>query len=126
VGLSVFELLISGAFSRPLTIQDGATAAIIVFAFFVFMPAFLFLRGKTSLRTLTISPQGIDTEIGKMKAQRPWSQIKIVSEARDYVLIGGASGNAFFIPNRAFSMPEQKSEFVAKISTWMADGNSTR
>jgi hypothetical protein len=111
-------LAASGSFSRPLEPQDALKASFFAIGFFLFMPAYLFLRGKTSLRTFTISPEGISTEIGSMKAQRPWSAIKIVAESEKHVLLAGASGNAFFIPSRAFSNPEQKTEFVAKIKAW--------
>jgi len=118
VAFSGFELMLTGAFSRPLTLQDGATAILAALGFFLFMPAFLFLRGKTSLRTLTIAPEGLSTQIGKIQPQRPWTTIKIVAEAPEYVLIASASGNAFFIPNRAFSSSEQKAEFVTRINGW--------
>lgn len=87
------------------------------------MPAYLFLRGKTSMRTLTISPEGLSTEIGKIKAQRPWNYVKVVSESPNYVLIASAGGNAFFIPDRAFATSEQKSEFVASIRKWIQQRN---
>jgi len=119
-------LAASGSFSRPFEPQDAFKAVFAAVAFFLFMPAYLFLRGKTSLRTLAISPEGISTEIGKMKAQRPWSYVKTVSETDGHVLIASAIGNAFFIPNRAFSNPEQKTEFVAKIKAWKSAEASGR
>jgi hypothetical protein len=118
-------LAASGSFSRPLEAHDALKAAYFAIAFFSFMPAYLFLRAKTSRRTLTISPDGISTEIGKIKAQRPWSYIKTVAETDGHVLIASATGNAFFIPNRAFSNFDQKREFVAKAKAWksaMASG----
>ena len=86
---------------------------------FVFMPLWLFIRGKTDERMLTISPEGIATEIGSLKGQLPWSKIKLVTEtSRHHVLIVGASGNAFFIPSRAFEAPGQQAEFMTQISRW--------
>ncbi len=118
VVLSGVILSYSGVFSRPLTYKAGSAALVLILGYFAFMPAFLFLRGKTTLRTLTISQEGIHTEIGKMKADRPWSSIKVVSESNSFVVLAGASGNAFFIPDRAFSGLEQKAEFLAMVRGW--------
>jgi len=34
------------------------------------------------------------------------------------VLIVGTTGNAFLIPERAFSGPEQRAQFVREIKDW--------
>jgi YcxB-like protein len=84
-------------------------------------PLLLFLitvRGKTSERTLTVSEEGISTSIGSLKGQVSWSKIKTVRETTDYVLIARSSGNAFFVPERAFSGPGQKAQFLSDISRW--------
>ena len=57
-------------------------------------------------------------EIGSLKAQIPWRKVKVILETDRYVLVSRASGNAFFIPSRAFSGPEQKAAFVTKIKHW--------
>ena len=76
------------------------------------------VRGKTSERTLTISEAGISTSIGSLSGQIPWNKIAIVREAVNYVLIARSSGNAFFIPERAFSGPEKKAQFLSDIRRW--------
>jgi hypothetical protein len=111
-------LLSSGRLSKAIAPSDGAIAAFLIFGYFLFMPAFLILRGKTAVRTVTISRAGIYTEIGKIKAERPWSAIKVVSETNSFVVLAGVSGNAFFIPDRAFSDSEQKAEFLARVRAW--------
>jgi hypothetical protein len=88
------------------------------------LPVMLFIRGKTATRSLTVSPEGITTEIGRLKAQLPWSKIKIIQSTADSILISGATGNAFFIPTRAFASPEQKEEFVAKTLAWAKSSRS--
>jgi hypothetical protein len=114
----------TGAFSRPLTPRDAVTAVLTAAVFMLFLPVMLFIRGKTSNRSLTVSAEGISTEIGSLKAQIPWRKVKVILETDRYILISRASGSAFFIPSRAFSGPEQKAEFVTKIKHWVSAGGS--
>ena len=122
--MSGIVLVGTGAFSRSLTLRDAVTAVLTAGGFMLFLPVMLFIRGKTSNRSLTVSAEGISTEIGSLKAQIPWRKVKVISETDRYVLVARASGNAFFIPSRAFSSPEQKAAFVTKIKHWARAGGS--
>jgi hypothetical protein len=82
---------------------------------FFLLLVLVFFRAKTSQRILTISDQGIYTEIGKMKADYPWSKVKEVRDVKRYILLVNRSGNAFFIPDRAFTDSAQKTAFLAEI-----------
>lgn len=108
VALGLLPLFFNGAFSRGVETHDVILAFAWMVGAFTFMPLWLFLRGKTSERTLTVSQNGISTQIGSMKGEIPWSKVKLVAKAHEHVLIVGASGNAFFIPGRAFEGPNQK------------------
>ncbi len=116
--LTAFYLFSSKGFPRSLTVENETTASAIFFGFFLFMPAFIFVSAKTSLRTLTISSDGIHTEIGGMSGERSWPQIKEVTDQKSFILIVGRNGNSFFIPNRAFSDMEEKTELIARIKRW--------
>ncbi len=120
--MSGIVLVGTGAFSRSLTLRDAVTAVLTAGGFMLFLPVMLFIRGKTSNRSLTVSAEGISTEIGSLKAQIPWRKVKVILETDRYVLVSRASGNAFFIPSRAFSGPEQKAAFVTKIKHWARAG----
>ncbi len=121
--LAVVILAAWGEFSRPLTISNvvgDAVAFVAIAASFIFLfSVWLFGRAKTSKRSITISPEGISTRIGKLEGETPWRQIKIVSVTDKNVLIARGNGNAYFIPNRAFSSPEEKAEFAEKALNWM-------
>ncbi len=82
------------------------------------MPLWLYIRGKTDERTLTVSPDGISTEIGSLRGQIPWSKVKLVNDTSSHVLIVGATGNAFLIPARAFQDSYQRSQFLMQIGHW--------
>jgi hypothetical protein len=116
--MSAIALTSVGAFSRPLRLTDAVIALLAAVGFLLFMPVMLFIRAKTSKRSLTVLPEGITTEIGSCKAQIPWKKVKIISATDRYVLVSRASGNAFFIPSRAFSTSGQQAEFVSKTKDW--------
>jgi YcxB-like protein len=122
VGLGLLSLAISGAFSRSLTTGDAIGAVACAAGAFLFMPLWLFVRGKTDKRTFSISAQGISTEIGSRKGAVPWGKVRLVENAGRHVLIVGATGNAFLIPTRAFNGPEQQAQFVQEIANWRKRG----
>jgi sugar phosphate permease len=122
--MSGVVLATRGAFSRSLTRNDVVAAILAAVGFMIFLPVMLFISGKTSKRTLTISSEGISTEIGSIKGQIPWHKVKVIVETDRYFLVSRANGNAFFIPSRAFSGPEHQAEFVTKIQGWI--GNQVR
>jgi hypothetical protein len=125
LGTAMLVLVGSGAFSRSLTLADLAIVLAIALAFLFLLPVMLFIRGKTSNRSFTVSPEGISTEIGKIRAQIPWEKIKVISVTDRHILIARGNGNAFFIPNRAFSSPEHGTEFVRMLQL-LADSKITR
>src|SRR5690348_7994404 len=116
--LGLLSLIARGALSRSLAPRDLIIASAWAAGVLVFMPLWLLIRGKTDERTLTVSPEGISTEIGSLKGQIPWSKIKLVTNTSRHVLIVGATVNAFFIPSRAFSGQDQQREFVSQIEQW--------
>ena len=116
--LGVSSLAMRGAFSRSLTLHDLLVSIAVTAGVFVFMPCWLFIRGKTDERTMTVSPEGISTEIGALKGHVPWSKVKLVNDTNGHVLIFGANGNAFFVPTRAFRGLDQQAEFMQQINRW--------
>jgi hypothetical protein len=85
---------------------------------FIFMLLWLFIRAKRALRTLTIAPSGISTQIGRLKGDVPWDKVKAVTDAGSYVVITRANGNSFLIPKRAFAGPDQEAQFLRDIEAW--------
>jgi hypothetical protein len=108
-------LAVRGAFSRTITWRDGLIVLEWALGLFVFLPCWLFIRGKTARRTLAISQNGIDTQIGEQRGNIPWRKVTLVKDTGDVVLIGRTNGNYFCVPDRAFSGNENRSEFLAEI-----------
>lgn len=114
VGLGLLSLAMRGAFSRSVTSRDVLIAVAWMLGAFAFMPVWLYIRGKTDERTLTVSEEGISTEIGSHKGQVPWSKVKLIADAGQHLLVVGRGGNAFFIPNRAL--------FLKQLEGWLSPG----
>jgi hypothetical protein len=114
--LGVFVFLLRAAIMRSVTFQDVLIALAFALGALFFLPLLMFISGKTAKRTLTVSSEGISTEIGSLKGKVPWRKIKVVSDTGQFILIANALGNAFFVPSRAFSGPEQRALFFSEIN----------
>jgi hypothetical protein len=119
---SLLPALVSIRTTVALTGTVRAANALVAFAWlmsmFCLLVAMVFVRGKTGERTLSVNEEGLSTEIGSIKAQLPWKKIKDVRDAGRYILIVGLTGNAFFIPFRAFDGSDQRNQFLSEIDRW--------
>jgi YcxB-like protein len=119
VGIGVFTLLYRAALTRSVTPGDVMIAVGYGVGFLLVLPLWLFIRAKTAKRTLKVSPSGIWTEIGRIRKQYEWKQIREVTDAPQFILIALTSGNAFFIPHRAFPGIGQRERFLTETRRWM-------
>jgi YcxB-like protein len=85
---------------------------------FCFLIAMVFVRGRKHERTLSISEQGIATEMESVDARLPWTKVKEVKDSGTYILIVGQVGNSFFVPSRAFHGSEERARFLSEIRRW--------
>lgn len=115
-------LYIKGAFSHGLRIVDAIAASFWMLGAFFLLLLWIFIRAKTKVRTLSISERGIYTEIGRIKAEYPWTRVKEIKDIVSYILVVNRSGNAFFIPNRAFTDGDQRAAFLQAMNQWCAKG----
>lgn len=116
-------LSIRATLSRSLTLKDAISAVAYAVGFLAFIPLWVFIRGKTDERTLTVSKAGISTEIGRLKGLIPWEKVKVVTNTPQFVLIARTNGNALIIPHRAFSGLEHLGQFLSKIRGWIRPSN---
>jgi hypothetical protein len=118
VMVGVVVVVASGTLSHP----TGATIATKflcgVVGYALFLPVILFVRAKTSTRSLTISDAGISTKIGSFTGAVPWKAVRVIHAGDSFVLIGRTNGNAFFIPDRAFHSSEEKAQFLSSAKVW--------
>ena len=85
---------------------------------FCFVIAMVFIRGKKEERTVSVSENGITTQIGSIVAELPWTKVKEVKDSGTYILIVGRGGNSFFVPSRAFRGSEQRNQFLSEVRRW--------
>jgi len=111
-------LWVSGAISRGITAKDGTVALGLTLGACCFLALWISLRGKTAQRTLTVTEEGIHTEIGQFKSKVPWEKVKSIDDAGSFVFIVRSNGNAFFVPNRAFSGAADRQRFLSEIRRW--------
>ncbi|MGE5321511.1 MAG: YcxB family protein [Actinomycetota bacterium] len=123
IGLAQMGLRV--LFSRRLGGPEILSAIIVFAVILALLPIGLFLTAKTDRRTLTISPAGISTSIGKRSAQIPWTSVKIVKNASRFVLIARTNGNAFFIPDRVFAGSDDRARFLEHVGLWRSKKAST-
>lgn len=114
-------LLFRGMLLRSVTSRDVMIAVAWAVGYLLFLPLWMFIRAKIAKRTLKVSPRGIWTEIGRMRKQYPWKQIREVTDTHQFILIALTNGNAFFIPRRAFSGVDQREEFLTESRRWMQE-----
>lgn len=117
IGLALLHLVLIAS-RKTVTTHDILIAVIWGVGLFVFLPVWLFLRAKTQLRTLSISPDGISTTIGKFSGEVRWDKVREVKDAGTFVLITGKNGNFFFVPNRAFASHEDRARFLKLCNQW--------
>ena len=119
VAIGIMILLIRASILRSLTMKDAIQATAWALGFLIFIPIWSTIRAKTAKRTLTVSKDGVSTEIGRIKGHVSWDKIRVVEDTPHFVLIARANGNAFFIPHRAFHGPDQRGHFVTEIRGWL-------
>src|ERR1700730_11245191 len=78
------------------------------------------IRFKSAERTLSVSPTGWSTQIGKMSAARPWSEVREITEDADTIIVTGTNQNALIVPSRAFPDEEQRLRFLPDVRVWHA------
>ena len=121
VGIAILGLLLHVTSSHSITLTDVIRGFAWGLGFLCFIPLWVFVRGKTARRTFTVSRDGILTEIGPLRGQIPWDKVRMVTDTSHFVLIARTSGNAFFIPHRAFPNADHRNSFLASIRSWMRE-----
>jgi hypothetical protein len=102
------------------SLRDVLVASAWSIGLLLFMPIWLFIRAKTAQRLLVTSPEGIYSEIGKLRVQIPWREVAAVADAGQFVLVTRRTGNSFYIPDRAFSGADHRDEFLRETRRWIS------
>lgn len=84
----------------------------------LWLPVYPLLKYKPQLRTLTIGPGGIVTNIGELFGEVSWSEIGRIESSGNRLYIVRKTGNSFAIPAEAFVSPEERDHFTAQVHSW--------
>lgn len=76
------------------------------------------IRFKPAERTLSVSPIGWATQIGKLSAARSWNDVREIIEEGDTIVVVGTNQNALIIPSRAFADEENQRRFLTTVRMW--------
>ncbi len=99
-------------------LSDLITALLLGCGVVVLLPLASRLLTKPQQRTLTISPEGIQTSIGAQAGTIPWANVVDIVEDDDYIFVIGRTGNSFLIPSRAFASSGQRSAFLEMLAQY--------
>ena len=113
--MSLFQAMLSQSFNA----RSLIAAILWTLGFLLFIALWVFVRGKTSKRTLKVSKDGISTQIGRISGTVSWSKVSGISSAPEFLLILRNNGNAFFVPNRAFDEAGGKDQFLTHCQKWL-------
>ncbi len=110
--IALFSLFLGYLKRGHLIILDFVFALLFGFFFILLLPFISLLTAKPQKRTLSISPDGIETRIGSQEGKVPWDAVKSVVGSKNVIYIIGKNGNAFTIPSSAFASPDLRSRFI--------------
>jgi hypothetical protein len=105
--------------THSLTLVDWIIALIWGAVFFFVFPVILRLRTKKSKRTLSIEPDRLSTQIGKLRGEVPWAKMDSLHVTDEHVFLIRKNMNGFAIPRRAFSDEAQRAEFIRLCERYM-------
>lgn len=107
-------------FSHFSSTEFFVTALAAMLGCMLFLPLWPQIRFKPAERTLSVSPTGWSTQIGKLSAARSWSEVREIIEENDTIVVVGNNENALIIPLRAFDDKERRLRFLTDVRAWHA------
>ena len=110
--------------NHSLTLADWTIALILGAAFFFLFPLFLRLRTKQIKRTLSIQPDKLSTQIGKLSGDVPWTRVDSLHVTDEHIFLIRKNMNAFAIPRRAFVDESQRKEFIRLCEQYIQTARS--
>jgi len=120
--LGLIWLLASGGSPKPVDVTLSIIVAIVAF---VLIPLVTKWRTKTALRTLSISPGGIETSIGTVAGTVQWNKVHAIWDDGQHIFVLRKNLNGFAIPTRAFADKGQREQFLVESREFLAASKRT-
>jgi hypothetical protein len=110
--------------THSLNLADWTIALIWGVVIFFLFPLILRLRTKKDKRTLSIQPDKLSTQVGKLSGDVPWIKMDSLYVTDDHIFLLRKNMNGFAIPRRAFVDETQRKEFIRLCEQYIhAAGN---
>jgi hypothetical protein len=119
IAMAVLLLAEMRSFTPSLNLADWIIALVWGTLFFFLYPLFLRLRTKKSKRTLTIQPDKLSTQIGKLSGDVPWTKMDCLHVTDEHIFLIGKNMNGFAIPRRAFIDESQRTAFIRSCEQYI-------
>lgn len=119
LAMAAFVLIDIHSATHTLTLGDGIIALIMGAVFFALFPLILKLRTKKDKRILSIQPERLSTQIGKLRGDVPWTKMDSMHVTDEHIFLIRKNMNGFAIPRRAFVDEGQRTEFIRLCEQYM-------
>jgi YcxB-like protein len=112
IGMVLIVLAERHSPTHSLTSADWAIALMWGAVFFFLFPLILRLRTKKDKRTLSIQPDKLSTQVGRLSGDVPWAAVDSLYTTDEHIFLIRKNMNGFAIPRRAFVDEAQRREFI--------------
>jgi hypothetical protein len=112
IAIAFFVLAGRRSPTHSLNLADWTIALIWGVVIFFLFPLILRLRTKKDKRTLSIQPDKLSTQVGKLSGDVPWIKMDSLYVTGDHIFLIRKNMNGFAIPRRAFVDETQRKEFI--------------
>ncbi len=112
IAMAVLFLAETRFLTHSLRLADWIIALVWGTVFFFLFPLILRLRTKKDKRTLSIQPDKLSTQIGKLTGDVPWTKVDNLYVTDEHIFLMRKNMNGFAIPRRAFVDETQRIEFI--------------
>jgi hypothetical protein len=124
IAIAFFVLAGRRSPTHSLNLADWTIALIWGVVIFFLFPLILRLRTKKDKRTLSIQPDRLSTQVGKLSGDVPWIKMDSLYVTDDHIFLIRKNMNGFAIPRRAFVDETQRKEFIRLCEQYIhAAGN---
>jgi hypothetical protein len=124
IAIAFFVLAGRRSPSHSLNLADWTIALVWGVVIFFLFPLILRLRTKKDKRTLSIQPDRLSTQVGKLSGDVPWIKMDSLYVTDDHIFLIRKNMNGFAIPRRAFVDETQRKEFIRLCEQYIhAAGN---
>lgn len=124
IAMAILFLAETRSVTHSLRLADWVIALVWAAVLFFLFPLILRLRTKKDKRTLSIQPDKLSTQIGKLSGDVPWTNVDDLYVTDEHIFLMRKNMNGFAIPRRAFADETQRIEFIRLCEQYIKTARS--